>query len=187
MNAFRRDVRLLPNLLSLGRIFFICVAAVVFLAGYPLAALLIGVPAGLSDYLDGYLARKRGETTELGALLDSLADILFTLVCLTIAILAGAWPAYLLVAWGFRDMSIMTLRASAGQQGFVIRSSYLAKVASNFNAYAFVLMGLDVARPFPALATGIHWLGLFGIHAGILMQWISGLRYLADYIRKYKG
>jgi cardiolipin synthase (CMP-forming) len=185
--AFRRDIVLLPNLVSLGRIVLICIAAVIFLVGHPLAALLVGVPAGLSDYLDGWLARRRGETTELGALLDGLADILFTLVCLTIAQLSGAWPAYLLIAWGFRDMTVMVMRASAGQQGFVIRSSYLAKVAVNFTAYSFVLMALDIARPIPALATGIHWLGLLGVHAGIAMQWISGAGYLAEYMRKYKG
>jgi cardiolipin synthase len=187
VSPFLRHVLLLPNLVSLARIALICVAALLFLAGHPFLGLAIGIPAGLTDYLDGYLARRRGETTELGALLDSLGDVLFALVCLTLALLSGVWPAYLLIAWGFRDMTVMVLRASAGQQGFAIRSSFLAKLATNFNMYAFVLMGLDVARPIPALATGIHWLGLFGIHAGIAMQWISGARYAADYARKYKG
>jgi cardiolipin synthase len=187
VSAFRRHILLLPNLISLARIVFICVAAGIFFMGHPLAALAVGVPAGLSDYIDGWLARKRGETTELGALLDSLADILFTLVCLTIALVAGLWPAYLLVAWGFRDMSVMVLRGSAGLQGFSIKSSFLAKLAWNFNAYSFVLMGLDVARPFGPLVSAIHWLGLFGIHAGIALQWISGGIYLAEYARKYKG
>jgi phosphatidylglycerophosphate synthase len=189
MTPFRRHITLLPNLISLARIGLILAAAAIFLAGHPLAALAIGIPAGLSDYLDGYLARKRGETTELGALLDSLADILFTLVCLVIAAHAGVWPSYLIVAWGFRDMSVMTIRGSAGLQGFMIKSSFLAKLAWNFNAYASVLMGLDVARPFasPTISAAIHWLGLFGIHAGILMQWISGGFYVADYARKYKG
>ncbi len=187
--AFRRDIVLLPNLISLGRIVLIIVGAGLLLAGRPLVGLVIGITAGMSDYLDGYLARKRNETTELGALLDSLADILFTLVCLTIAQRYGVWPAYLLLVWGFRDMTVMVMRASAGLQGFTIKSSFLAKLGWNFNAYAFVLMGLDIARPFSSqtITTGIHWLGLFGIHAGLLMQWISGAQYLARYAAQYRG
>jgi phosphatidylglycerophosphate synthase len=189
MTPYRRDILLLPNLVSLARIVLILVAAAMFVAGWPLAALLVGVPAGLSDYLDGYLARKRGETTELGALLDSLADILFILTCLVIAVHAGVWPAYLIVAWGFRDMSVMTLRGSAGLQGFMIRSSFLAKLGFNFNCYSCVLMAVDVARPFAAPLAGdiVHWVALGGIHAGIAMQWISGWIYAAEYARKYRG
>ena len=185
---FRRHLGYLPNLVSLGRIGLILVATVLLMTGWPLLGLIIGIIGGISDYLDGYLARKRGETTDLGALLDSLADILFSLVCLTVSVMYRIWPAYLLVAWGFRDMTIMTLRGSAGLQGFMIKSSFLAKLAWNFNAYAFVLMGLDIARPFSSemITNGVHWLGLFGIHAGILMQWISGGQYLASYAAQYR-
>lgn len=189
MTPFRRDIGLLPNRITLARIVLVLAAGAVFVAGHPLAALALGIPAGLSDYLDGYLARKRGEVTALGALLDSLADVLFALVCLVIAVDAGVWPVYLIVAWGFRDMSVITVRSSAGLQGFMLKSSFLGKLAWNFDSYAFVIMGVDVARPFasPQLTTFIHWLGLFGIHAGILMQWISAGFYVAEYARKYRG
>jgi cardiolipin synthase len=189
MIAFRRDIALLPNRVTLARIALVLVAAAVFMSGHPLHALLFGIPAGLSDYLDGYLARKRGEVTALGALLDSLADTLFALVCLVMAAEVGVWPAYLIVLWGIRDMTVMTLRSSAGLQGFTLPSSFLGKLAWNFDSYSFVIMGLDAARPFasPELTAGIHWLGLAGIHAGILMQWIAGGLYVAEYARRYRG
>jgi cardiolipin synthase len=187
--AFWRDLGRLPNLVSLCRIAVIVVAAVIFLSGWRLTGLALGIPAGLSDYLDGWLARRRGEVTELGSLLDVLADLLYQLVCFSLGVHEGVWPTYLLVAWGFRDLTVTVLRASAAQQGFAIPSSHLAKVAINFNYYSFILMGLDVARPFSssAVTLGIHWLGLAGVHAGIAMQWIAGGVYLARYARRYRG
>jgi cardiolipin synthase (CMP-forming) len=186
--AFRRDLLKAPNLVSVARVVLIAIAAGLVVAGQPIAALIVGIPAGLSDYLDGYLARRLAQVTEMGALLDVLADVLFALVCFTVSIVFGVWPVYLLLIWGFRDLTVMALRASAAQQGFSIRSSFLGKVASNFNSYAFLLMGLDVARIFSgALAEGVHWLGLFGIHAGLLLQWITAAGYLRGYVRQYRG
>ena len=187
--AFWRDLGRPPNLVSLGRVALIAVAAVVFLSGWRLTGLALGIPAGLSDYLDGWLARRRGEVTELGSLLDVLADLLYQLVCFSIAVHEGVWPMYLMVAWGFRDLTVTVLRASAAQQGFAIPSSGLAKVAINFNYYSFIVMGLDVARLFSssAMTLGLHWLGLAGAHAGVALQWIAGGVYLARYAHRYRG
>jgi CDP-diacylglycerol--glycerol-3-phosphate 3-phosphatidyltransferase len=187
--AFRRDILLLPNVISLGRIVVITAAAVVFLLGHPVIGVLLGLPAGISDYLDGYLARKRGQATEVGALLDCLGDILFHLVCFGVAATLGVWPLYLLLAWGFRDMGVTVMRASAAQQGFAIRSSYLGKVAVNFTYYSFFMMGLDAGHVFPTggLATFIHWFPLISVHVGVAMQWISGFQYLRSYIHSYRG
>jgi CDP-diacylglycerol--glycerol-3-phosphate 3-phosphatidyltransferase len=189
MTDFRRDLLLLPNLISLGRIVIVFVAAGLYIDGHHLAALFLGIPAGLSDYLDGYIARKRGQSTELGALLDGLADILFQLICFSIAVHYRIWPTYLLIVWGTRDMSVTMIRASAGQQGFFIRSTFLAKLAMNFNYYAFIFMAVDVARPFshPRIIDIVHWVGLGGIHAGLAMQLISGYQYFKQYAANYSS
>ena len=186
--AFWRDAALLPNVVSLLRIAMIAAAGIVYMLGYRMTGLYLGIPAGLSDYLDGYLARSRNQCTELGALLDLLADLFFQLVCISLAVFTGVWPLYLLIAWGFRDLTVTVLRASAAQQGFAIRSTFLAKLATNFNSYAFVLMVLDAVRPIhqAQVITVVHWLGLFGIHAGLLMQYISGVMYLRSYIGQYR-
>ena len=187
--VFLRDLRRLPNLVSLARIAAIAAACVVFLMGHRLAGLAIGIPAGLSDHLDGWLARRRNECTELGALLDVLADLLYQLMCFSVAVHVGIWPVYLLLAWATRDLSVTVLRASAAQQGFAIRSSFLAKLGINFNYYSFVLMGLDVAQPFasPLANAFVHELGLFGVHTGIALQWLSGALYLRSYALQYRG
>ena len=187
--AFIRDLKLIPNLLCVYRLIAITISVGLFFSGYKLTGLLLGITAGLTDYLDGYLARKWNQCTELGALLDGMADLLFAFMCLICAVWIGVWPLYTLVLWGLRDIGVTFLRASAAQQGFAIRSTFMAKVASNFNFYAFVVMALDAAKPFGSvnlMADIIHWIGLGAIHIGILLQWISGSAYLNSYIEQYR-
>jgi cardiolipin synthase len=182
-------LRRLPNLISVARIVLIVCACILFFAGWRLGCVLLGIPAGLSDHLDGWLARRRNECTELGAQLDTLADLLYQLICFCIATYSGVWPTYLLVVWGVRDIGVTVLRASSAQQGFSLPSSLLAKVAINFNYYAFLVMGLDAAQIFssPQLSSALHWFGLWAIHVGLALQWISGAQYLNSYARQYRG
>ena len=187
-SEFHADLLLVPNLISLGRILGVCVAAALFFLHYSMAALILGVITGMTDYLDGYIARRLNQMTKLGALLDSLADILAALVVLTVAVWAGLWPPYLLILWGIRDMGVLALRASAAQQGFTIPTIYFGKVAMNFTGWSYIILPFDLVRPFdnPQLSDWIHWLGLFGIHAGVALQWVVGYLYLRQYAAHYR-
>jgi phosphatidylglycerophosphate synthase len=182
-SGLRRDLLRPANLLSLVRIALACGAAGALLAERPLAVLALGVPAGLTDYLDGWMARRRGEVTQLGALLDSLADSVFMLVLLVAAHHIGVWPFYLLLAWGLRDLGVFALRASAAQQGFTVPSSTLGKVAFNLSGWSFFLMTLDLLWPLPWL----RFAALCAIHAGIALSWLAAGGYLAEYARRYRG
>lgn len=187
---FWRDLRTLPNLLSVSRIVMILAAIALLYAGWPYLALAVGFTGGLTDYLDGYLARKTGRVTELGALLDTSADVLMSLVSLGAAVDLGVWPYYLLVVWGVRDTLVLSLRASAAQQGFVLRSVFLGKLGTNVMFYSFVIMIFDYARPFgeeSAWTGRIHWFGLGAIHAGLFFFWWAAVRYLGSYVRQYRG
>ncbi|HWM84878.1 MAG TPA: CDP-alcohol phosphatidyltransferase family protein [Kofleriaceae bacterium] len=187
---FRADVLLVPNLISLGRIAGVLVAAICIFAEYYVAAVALGLISGFSDYLDGYFARKLNQTSELGALLDSLADILAALICMTLGVYFRLWPVYLLLAWGIRDMAVLAMRASAAQQGFAIPTSFLGKVAMNFTGWAYMLLGFDLVRPFSGIAwltEGLHWFALGAIHAGIALQWIVAIIYVRAYAARYRG
>jgi cardiolipin synthase len=187
-SQFRTDVLLPPNLISLGRIAGVLVAAGLYFLHQMMPALIVGVVVGMTDYLDGYVARRLNQTTALGALLDSLGDILSALVVLTVAVWVGVWPPYLLILWGVRDMSVLALRASAAQQGFTIPTVTFGKVAMNFTGWSYILVGFDVVRPFasPQLTTGIHWVALVGIHVGVALQWVVGYLYLRQYAAGYR-
>ncbi len=186
---FIADLLLVPNLLSVARVIGVLVAAGSFFLGMNVLALVLGVATGLTDYLDGYLARKLNQTSQLGALLDILADLLLALVCITVAVTAGLWPPYLLIVWGIRDVSVMAMRMSAAQQGFDIPASVLGKVATNVAGAAYILLAFDLTRPFRdslVVTERIHQVGLVLIHAGIAIQWIAGIVYLRSYARRYR-
>jgi phosphatidylglycerophosphate synthase len=187
--AFWQDLRSLPNALSLYRIVGIVATCGLFATGHPRTALGIGVSAGLSDYLDGYVARRTGRVTDLGALLDAGADACFSLVCFVIAVHRRVWPAYLLLVWGIRDIGVLLLRGSAAQQGFVIRTRLPGKVGTNVCCYSFVLMAIEavpLVAARGAVATGIHWTGLLAVHVGLALLWLSALLYLRSYVRSYR-
>ena len=186
---FVADLLLVPNLVSIGRVLGVLTAAALYFLGQLYPALAVGLVTGFTDYLDGYLARKLGQTSALGALLDIVADLLASLICLTVAVYARLWPPYLLILWGLRDVSVLAMRASAAQQGFEIPAGLLGKIATNFMGYAFMLMAVDLVRPFahhPDLTRGIHLLGLYGASIGIALQWLAGIGYVRLFASHYR-
>jgi len=186
---FRRDIFLIPNLISLFRVVGVMVAAGLLFADYLAAALILGLATGFTDYLDGYLARKLNQATPLGALLDSLADILAALVCMTVAVYYRIWPPYIMIFWGVRDMGVLAMRNSAAQQGISIPTSMLGKVAMNFTGFSYLFLAVDVVKPAPDVAwltDGSHWAGYWGIHLGIALQWLAATTYVRSFAKGYR-
>jgi cardiolipin synthase len=103
----RPGIRDVPNILSALRLLAAPVAAWLIVANHDTAALAVFATAGLSDGLDGFIARRWGVTSDFGAWLDPLADkllMLFSLSALYIANVAPWWLVGLVVA---RDVSIV--------------------------------------------------------------------------------
>ncbi|MCB1521472.1 MAG: CDP-alcohol phosphatidyltransferase family protein [Hyphomicrobiaceae bacterium] len=97
----------IPNLITLGRVILVPIVFWLLLTGEMKAAFIFFVVAGISDGVDGYLAKRFGWTTELGAYLDPLADKLL-LVCIYIALgVAGELPSWLVIAVVTRDVLIV--------------------------------------------------------------------------------
>lgn len=97
----------LPNFITLGRVILVPVVFWLLLNGELQAAFVLFVVAGVSDGVDGYLAKRFGWTTELGAYLDPLADKLL-LVCVFIALgVGGLLPSWLVIAVVTRDVLIV--------------------------------------------------------------------------------
>jgi CDP-diacylglycerol---glycerol-3-phosphate 3-phosphatidyltransferase len=87
----------LPNVLTLTRILLIPVFVMLFVSPTPdrsLAAAVVFVIAAVTDLLDGYLARRRGQVTKLGRLLDPIADKLLVLSALIVLVQVDRSPAF---------------------------------------------------------------------------------------------
>ena len=97
----------IPNLITLGRIMLVPVVVWAIAAGQMLLAFVLFLVAGLSDAVDGFLAKRFNMTSELGAYLDPLADkALIVSIYVTLGI-AGTIPRWLVILVVSRDIMIV--------------------------------------------------------------------------------
>lgn len=97
----------IPNLLTLLRIVLVPVLAWLQLRHAYAAALAVFLAAGMSDALDGFLARRWNQFTPLGAMLDPIADKLLTLTCVGLLAWQSLLPVWLALALVARDVAIV--------------------------------------------------------------------------------
>ena len=150
----------LPNSLTIARMVLVPLLVVVLLtefegsriAGMPkefVAAAIFGI-ASITDWLDGYLARRRRQVTWLGQILDPIADKLLTsaaFISLVQLNLAPAWMVAIIIG---REFAITALRSLAYSRGVTIPASPLGKIKMGSQVTAILL--LIVGGPIPALA-----------------------------------
>ena len=121
-----------PNLLSMSRILAVPVFIVLMLDPAPLRSLAAGVVfavASATDWLDGYLARKWGQVTKAGKLLDPIADKILIMAALVVLVeikpdVVPAWIAILIIG---REFAVTGLRAIAAGDGVVIPAETVGK------------------------------------------------------------
>ncbi len=149
----------LPNCLTLSRIFAVPLLVVVLLTrvydpsrhviGFSVyLATAIFLVASITDYFDGYLARKRKQITTLGILLDPVADKLLTSAAF-ISLVELKWvPAWMVVIIVGREFAVSGLRSIASSQGFTIDASDLGKVKMVMQVVAITVIILRNVFPW---------------------------------------
>ena len=133
----------LATWLTLGRIALIVPFAVLFWTGPSWLAGLVFAVAGLTDWLDGYVARRRGEVSALGAALDPIADKLLTIAALILlcasGIVDGAGVAAAL-AIGLREVLVGGLREAVAGREVKLPVTFLAKIKTTVQFAAFFVL-----------------------------------------------
>src|SRR5690242_4050952 len=120
----------LPNALTVTRIFLVPLLVVVLLTTFE-GRMIFGVPkeivgagifglASLTDWLDGYLARRRQEITVVGQLIDPIADKLLTAAALISLVQLDLAPAWMVAVIIGRELAVTGLRGVAYARGLVI-------------------------------------------------------------------
>lgn len=177
----------MPNYLTCFRIFV--VPGVVVCLLFPgrmmsLLAAVLFVLAGITDLLDGILARRYGNITNLGKLLDPLADKL--LVVSTLIMLAGMGraPAWIIVIIVARELLITGLRAIALERSrSVIAASWPGKYKMVFQMVAITSLLIH----YPFLWFDFHVIGIYFLWAALVMTVWSGTDYLYKFIAAEEG
>jgi CDP-diacylglycerol--glycerol-3-phosphate 3-phosphatidyltransferase len=171
----------LPNALTLARLILIPVFIIIYylpLAWAHAAAAIIFAIASLTDWLDGYLARKWHQMSTFGAFLDPVADKL--LVTSSLLILVGEYnlhyitlPAIIIVG---REIVISALREWMAELG------RRASIAVNFVAKVKTAMQMTAIALLLAYSSYTSWWGLLGVLllyvAAILTLWSMGIYFL---------
>lgn len=169
----------LPNFLTLVRICLIPVFVVVFLAPTPdrsLVAAVIFAVAAVTDLLDGYIARRTGQVTKLGKLLDPIADKLLVLSALILLVnidRVTALVALLIIA---RELAVTGIRAIAAGERLIIAAETTGKYKMALQVVAIVLLileGTDVAE-----FGNLHLAGTATLYLSLVLGYISGGQYV---------
>jgi len=173
----------LPNALTLSRIFLVPLLVVLLLTGRVTTretwAFVVLVAAAATDYLDGYLARKRFQVTTLGKLLDPIADkLLISAVFISLVEMRIA-PAWMVVIIVGREFAVTGLRSVASTSGFAIAASRLGKykMVSQVACAGFLILGG-------------HYPGTLLYKAGRVCLWvvvILAIVSMVQYFRRFWG
>lgn len=167
----------LPNALTVVRVLLVpvLVVALTVEGGDALAATVFAL-ASFTDFLDGWLARRRGTVTTFGKVMDPIADKLMVaaaLIALVSLERVAAWIVLVIIA---REFAVSGLRAAAGQQGVVIEASSLGKAKTLVQvATIFVL----IVAPDPHAA----WVQVL-VYATVAITVASGVDYFMSYRRR---
>jgi CDP-diacylglycerol---glycerol-3-phosphate 3-phosphatidyltransferase len=124
-----------------------------------------------TDWFDGRIARSSGRTSELGSLLDPVADKLLVLTVLIVLIEPGVFPAWMVAAIVARELLVSGLRLAALERGVVLRARDLGKLKTWAQAVAAAIGGLAAAGLW---SDSLAWWALL---VAVLLTWISGLDY----------
>jgi CDP-diacylglycerol--glycerol-3-phosphate 3-phosphatidyltransferase len=147
----------LPNSLTVSRIFLVPLLVVALLTKFK-GHLILGVPkeivgaaifglASLTDWLDGYLARRRKQITTLGQVIDPLADKLLTSAALISLVAMGLAPAWMVALIICREFAVTGLRSIAYARGIAVPASPLGKIKMVAQVVAVLALILSPGQP----------------------------------------
>lgn len=181
----------LPNRLTLFRVLLVPFFVYFLLEEYKIIALTIFIVASLTDFFDGYLARKNNQITNFGKFMDPLADKLLVcsaLICLSYMNKINIYITLLIIA---REFIISGIRLIAAEKGFVIAASYWGKIKTVTQMIGIILTiivlnydlfpKVDIANSVPHFSYIIIDIGAtIFIYISLILTIIS----LIDYIYK---
>jgi CDP-diacylglycerol--glycerol-3-phosphate 3-phosphatidyltransferase len=179
----------LPNSLTLTRIFLIPLLVVVLLTKFEGRAILgvshelVGAAifglASLTDWLDGYFARRRKQVTAFGQVIDPLADKLLISAALISLVQLDLAPAWMVAVIICREFAITGLRSLAYARGLVIAASPLGKV--KMVAEVIAVLALVLSRTGGEGVASLHLIGQTALWVVVTAALVSGV----DYFRRF--
>ncbi len=183
----------LPNLMTLSRIpfLFLITACLLLPSPGPILALIFFIIAAITDWADGWLARRSGQISDFGKLMDALADKILMVGMLVVVLavnLLPTWTLFFVLLTIAREFWITGLRLVAAARGVVLAAERLGKYKTVFQiiAIALLLLAKAIAVDFGgSLESGVGWIslwaGIFVFLIAATLTAVSGAVYLWKY------
>jgi CDP-diacylglycerol---glycerol-3-phosphate 3-phosphatidyltransferase len=179
-----------PNTLTIARIFFVPLLVAVLVQERiilhwngavitnDVVALIIFWVAAATDMLDGYLARRWGQVTTIGTLLDPIADKLLVSAALISLVQVHAVPGWLVVLIVGREFAVSGLRSIAAVEGYTIKASELGKTKTVSQVLAISLLMVSIHH-----AWVVRWANL-ALYVVVFFSLWSAISYFNKFWRK---
>ena len=176
----------LPNSLTVTRIFLVPILVVVLLTTFEghmifgvsreLVGAAIFAVASLTDWLDGYFARRRKQVTAFGQFIDPLADKLLTVAAFVSLVQMGLAPAWVVAIILGRDFAVTALRSFAYTRGVAMPASPLGKIkmVAQIVAILALILGKENLHGFVVIGQVALWVAV-----------VTALVSAADYFRRF--
>ena len=172
----------LPNKLTLIRIVLVPVCMALMLTGHFYIALGVFIVASITDFFDGYIARKNNLVTSFGKIMDPLADkilVFGALLCFLQLGFINSWCVAIILA---REFFVTGMRVVAVDKGKVIAASWWGKVKTNVQIFSVILGFLTFASGHGT------WIliGQIGIYIATIFTAASWVAYIFENIEVFK-
>lgn len=169
----------LPTIITLSRIVIIPFFVLIAPDRPFLGALIFGV-ASVTDFLDGYLARKTGQITKFGIILDPIADkflVISALILLVDMARLSAWIAIVIIV---REFLVTGLRAVALSKDIVIPAEMGGKLKtfSQITAILCLIVGMNI------FGVDLYDVGIVFIWIALILSIVSGVQYTVSFWKK---
>lgn len=176
MSAIKLNV---PTLLTFSRIFLIPFF-VIITPGSPYLGIAIFLIASLTDFLDGYLARRSGQITTFGIILDPIADkflVISALILLVDMVRLSAWIAIIIIV---REFVVTALRVVALSKDIVIPAETGGKLKTTAQMTSIVLLLL----PGGIGTVDFYDVGLILMYVALVLALTSGIKYTVSFWKR---
>ena len=169
----------LPTALTLSRIVLIPFFIMVTPYDPLLGALIFGV-ASVTDFLDGYLARKTGQITKFGIILDPIADKFLIISALILLVDMAKLPAWIAIVIIVREFLVTGLRAVALSKDIVIPAELGGKLKTTFQITAILCLIIDM----DILGIDLYDIGMLFVWIALVLSLVSGVQYTASFWKR---
>ncbi|NTU41784.1 MAG: CDP-diacylglycerol--glycerol-3-phosphate 3-phosphatidyltransferase [Nitrospirales bacterium] len=171
----------IPTILTFSRIFLIPFFLIITPKS-PLLGILIFLVASLTDFLDGYLARRSGQITKFGIILDPIADkflVISALILLVDMVRIEAWIAVAIIV---REFVVTALRVVALSKNIIIPAEMGGKLKTTAQMASIILLLL----PGDIMSFDFYDAGLVLMYIALVLAIVSGVQYTISFWRQFQ-